>query len=197
METPTTVVPSLLYHYYDRSTGPFRSLGDLEPQEARAQQARFSQRPEWFASRRSPDYVDVRFELEACLRARFVARGGKPERARPHYLTLGACDWLLEWYPDPAVVTLELCRVRDDQVSFTYGDLFPAFRWEGGSGTSGSGREIRPPNPTRGRFFFQSELPDLLVRYGLPQRVNPAGELGPLRYIEAQLWADGPIEGLR
>jgi hypothetical protein len=30
----------------------------------------------------------------------FIAKGGRPVRDRPHYLTLGPCRWLLKWYED-------------------------------------------------------------------------------------------------
>ncbi len=60
------MLPDFLCHYYDASTGPFRSLTDLDPLAAEALQASIrADRPAFFASRRRPDYVEVRRELEA------------------------------------------------------------------------------------------------------------------------------------
>lgn len=48
------------------------------------------------------------------------------------YMTLGQWDWLLEWYNDPKVLSRELYSIAPTLVSFTYGDLFPAMRYEDG-----------------------------------------------------------------
>jgi hypothetical protein len=66
-------------------------------------------------------------------------------------------------------------------VSFTYGDTFPALRHQDGK-------------PYRGQVYTLAELPALIEQYGLPQDWNAKGEHGPDRYIEAQVWADEPLE---
>ncbi|MFW6313035.1 MAG: hypothetical protein ACOC2N_04040 [Spirochaetota bacterium] len=176
-------VPDHLYHYYDESTGPFCNLSDMPLAEAQEVQASFASRHEYFASRRAPGYVETRFGLEDRLRDCFISLGGRPVRSRPHYLTLGRCDWLLGWYPDPRFVRVALRDVDPAVVSFTYGDLFPAFRWD--------------PPPMGGRVLLIADLAAVIAERGLPQDVNSDGALGPLRYIEAQLWSDEPLSHLR
>ncbi|HLO16004.1 MAG TPA: hypothetical protein VK206_14320, partial [Anaerolineales bacterium] len=65
-------------------------------------------------------------------------------------------------------------------VSFTYGDSFPAMNYSDGK-------------PYRGQVYMLSELGEVIKRYGLPQEWNPDGKGGPERYIEAQVWDDGPL----
>jgi hypothetical protein len=40
------------------------------------------------------------------------------------------------------------------------------------------------------------QLPELIRAYGWPQDWNPAGALGPERYIEAQVWDALPLDAL-
>ena len=94
----TTSLPDFLSHYYEAAHGPFRNLSDLPPAEAEAIMERIRQAGESFASRRAADYLAIRRDLEDLVRQRFVAKGGRPRRMRPHYMILGACPWLLSWY---------------------------------------------------------------------------------------------------
>ena len=48
--------------------------------------------------------------------------------------------------------------------------------------------------PYRGQVYTLTELSGLIEQYGLPQDRNAVGEHGPDRYIEAQVWADVPLE---
>ena len=179
--TGTPALNSLhLYHYYECHLGPFRNLSDLPPEEAEAVLNGIRQADQTFAAKRAADYLTVRRELEERVRRLFVAKGGHPQRARPHYLTVGACPWLLAWYVAGCAVTIPLAGVAADTISFTYGDTFPALRLQDG-------------RPYRGQVYTVAELPVLLAEYGLPQEWNPAGQSGPDRYIEAQLWDDRPL----
>ena len=95
------------------------------------------------------------------------------------YAVLGACPWLLAWYPNGRELRLPLGLFPPETISFTFGDTFPAMR-------------IRDGKPFRGRVCTLAELPALLESHGLPQEVNPDGALGPERYVEAQIWQDVP-----
>jgi hypothetical protein len=170
-------VPTLLCHYFERSHGPFRNLSDVPVDDAERILAGLRDRGTSFAARRAPDYLLVRRELEERVRSLFIAKGGKPERARPHYLTLGQCPWLLEWYEDGCELCLPLAQFDPHLVSFTYGDTFPAMR-------------IQDDRPYRQQVYTVGELPGLIARYGLPQSCNRDGANGPERYIEAQLWQE-------
>jgi hypothetical protein len=169
------MLPDMLVHYYERARGPFQSLSDLAPQEAEDVLEQIRLCGDVFASRRAPDYVRVRFELEERMRALFVLRGGRPRRLRPFYFVLGECAWCREWYRDPAEVRVALAQIAPEVVSFTYGDSFPAMRLHDGK-------------PYRGQVYTLAELPGLLEEFGLPQVWNPEGKLAPERYIEAQVW---------
>jgi len=175
-------IPDYLSHYYEATDGPFRNLSDLPWAEAEVilQQIRQG-RNNRFASQRKADYLSVRRNLEDCVRQRFIAKGGRPRRERPHYLIVGSCPWLISWYPQGRELRIPLAAFSAEIISFTYGDTFPAMRYQDGK-------------PYRGQVYMLVELPGLIEQYGLPQDWNAEGKHGPDRYIEAQVWADEPLE---
>lgn len=173
-------LPSFLYHYYEASLGPFRNLSDLPLEKAEAILSRIRQTGNVFASQRAGDYLPIRRELEDRVRRLFIEKGGQPQRSRPHYFVLGECPWLMSWYENGREVHIPLGSFSPEIVSFTYGDTFPAMRYDDGE-------------PHRGQVFTLNELPDVIRAYGLPQVWNPYGQHGPDRYIEAQVWADGAL----
>lgn len=175
------MLPDFLTHYYEAARGPFRSLTALDPGEAERILDRIRQAGAGFASQRAADYLTIRRGLEEKIRALFVARGGQPENPTPHYMILGACDWVRTWYADGREVRAPLAAFDPAAVSFTVGDSFPAMRY-------GDGK------PWRGQVYTLAELPDVIARFGLPQDWNPDGAQGPDRYIEAQVWADEPLK---
>jgi hypothetical protein len=177
----STTLPDSLYHYYEASKGPFLNLSDFPLTEAEQVLDQIRQKGEIFASKRSPDYLTIRRELEIKVRQMFIAKGGKPIRKRPHYMILGACPWLIDWYKDGRELRVPLSAFQTERVSFTYGDTFPAMRYQDGK-------------PYRGQVYTLDELPELIRLHGLPQEWNPDGKLGPDRYIEAQVWDDAPIK---
>ncbi len=172
-------LPDFLSHYYEAAHGPFRNLSDLPLAEAEAIMARIRQAGQVFASRRAADYLTIRRDLEDQVRQRFVAKGGRPRRSRPHTMILGACPWLLSWYRDGRELHIPLAAFDPAAVSFTYGDTFPAMR-------------VADGKPTRGQVYTLAELPGLVAAYGLPQEWNADGTGGPERYIEAQVWDELP-----
>jgi hypothetical protein len=174
------IVPDALYHYYECSQKPFRSLSNLPLDEAEALLSTLREQGEGFASQRKTDYLVIRHELEAFVRTRFIEKGGQPLRAHPHYLILGRCDWVKSWYPQGCELSIPLDQFDPKQISFTYGDTFPAMRYADGK-------------PHRRQVYMLAELPELIQRYGLPQDCNSDGANGPDRYIEAQVWYDAPL----
>ena len=182
MDKKSLILPDFLSHYYEASDGPFRNLSDLPHAEAEAVLEQIRQGGQRrFAGQRTSDYLAVRRGLEARVRELFIAKGGQPVRERPHYLILGACAWLIDWYPAGRELRIPLSEFNGRIVSFTYGDTFPAMRYQDGK-------------PTRGQVYLLAELPGLVEQYGLPQDWNAEGKLGPDRYIEAQVWADEPLK---
>jgi hypothetical protein len=176
----STTLPNFLTHYYEAKNGPFRSLSDLSVAAAESVMADIREKGNCFASRRAENYLDIRRELEEKIRRLFLEKGGKPQRDRPHYFILGACAWVKSWYENGQACCIPLAEFSPDAVSFTYGDSFPAMRFQDG-------------RPYRGKVYSLAELPALVQQYGLPQEWNHDGTKGPERYIEAQVWEDAPV----
>ncbi|GGD92073.1 hypothetical protein [Paenibacillus nasutitermitis] len=169
-----------LYHYYDESTGPFRNLTDLPPTEAENMLQTIRQLKKGFASQRSMDYLAIRRSLESKARELFIRKGGMPVRSCPHYMTLGKCPWLAGWYPSGRVLQYALADFDPGSISFTYGDLFPAMRFQDGK-------------PYRNQVYTVDEIFLVINQFGMPQQWNPLGDQGPERYIEVQVWDDSPL----
>lgn len=174
---------SSLHHYYEHECGPFKNLSDLTQEEAEAVQGRLREQGDVFASLRSQDYLAIRRQIEKQARELFLRKGGTPTRPRPHYMTLGPCDWIRQWYRDGRELTIPLDAFHPKAISFTYGDLFPAMRYDDGK-------------PYRGEVYTMTEISQLIDRYGVPQDWNADGSRGPERYIEAQIWDDELLASL-
>ena len=178
------MMPDYLSHYYEAAEGPFRNLSHLPMDEAETILNAIRQEGTRFASKRNSDYLRIRRELERCVRQLFIEKGGQPLLQRPHYMVVGSCPWLLEWYVDGRELRIPLDALALETVSFTYGDTFPAMRYEDGK-------------PYRKQVYTIEELPGLVTAFGLPQEWNPNGSFGPDRYIEAQIWDDSPLQAHR
>ncbi len=177
-----STLPDFLSHYYEATDGPFRNLSDLPLHEAEAVMDGIRETGgQRLASHRTGDYLIVRRSLERLVRQLFIAKGGQPRRERPHYMIVGACPWLMSWYPQGRELRIPLAAFEPQIISFTYGDTFPAMRYRDG-------------RTYRGQVYTLAELPELIMEFGLPQEWNADGERGPDRYIEAQIWAEEPLE---
>jgi hypothetical protein len=174
-------MPDFLTHYYENSTGPFSNLSMLPWEQAKQILEEIRSNRNRFASQCSSDYLEIRLELEIKIRKLFEEKGGKPKLARPHYMILGTCPWLKGWYVDRQELQIKLASIREDSLSFTYGDSFPAIHYRDGK-------------PYREQVYTMRELGEIIRRYGLPQEWNPDGKGGPERYIEAQIWDDTPLK---
>jgi len=170
----------LLFHYYDEATGPFVNLSDLEVDEAERILNDIRHNKKGFASKRSIDYLQIRRSLELKAREIVVSKGGKPIRSYPHYMTLGRCPWLLDWYPTGRELELSINEFETHTISFTYGDLFPTMRYQDGK-------------PYRNQVYTLDEIRKVINEFGLPQEWNIDGNKGPERYIEVQIWDDKPL----
>ena len=175
------MIPDFLSHYYEAKNGPFRNLSDLSLQEAEQIQINLRQAGQTFASKRTNNYLGIRRKLEEQVRQLFIQKGGKPVRPFPHYMVLGSCAWLKNWYQDGRALQIPLSNFDPAIISFTYGDTFPAMRYE-------------DKKPYRKQVFTLDELPTLIQTYGLPQVWNKNGDQGPDRYIEAQIWSNKPLQ---
>lgn len=169
-----------LYHYYDESTGPFHNLSDLELHEAENVLNEIRLHNKGFASKRSMDYIEIRRSLEEKARELFIGKGGKPIREYPHYMTLGKCPWLIDWYPAGKSLQMTISEFNPDTISFTYGDLFPTMRFNDGKSY-------------RRQVYILDEIQHVIEEFGMPQQWNTNGNQGPERYIEVQIWDDKPL----
>lgn len=172
-----------LYHYYDRTTGPFRNLSDLSVEEAKAVLARIRQeKPGSQSARRDPLYVEHRRNCEEILRKEFARKSGRMERRIPHYMVVEHSPWLSTWFENGAYLKISVEEFDKRTLSFTYGDSMPAF-----SPLVNDGKEYRK------KLYTYEEILDIIHRYGLPQDWNDDGRRGPERYIEVQVWSDETI----
>lgn len=178
-----------LYHYYEKSLPPFRTITSLPFEEAaailRTRQAEdpTSTNPniEWFLNRR--------YEMEKAVRNKFIAIGGKPVSTAPMYCTLGANDNMKTWFQDVAYIRIPISEFDLDTVSFTYGDMFAVF-----NPLLNTGEEWWE------QVYRYEDILKLIDKYGYPEdpeydmknRIFPKDK--PinqyLKYIEAHVWND-------
>ena len=173
----------LLYHYFDKKTGPFRNLSDLSEEEAyKVLLSIKAEKPETMCAKRQDSYVADRRRFEEIRRTEFRKKGGKIEREVPHYLVVGECPWLQSWFEDCDHIVIDTADLDLSTVSFTYGDSHPTF-----SDRVNDGKEYRK------KLYTYDEIIGVMKKYGLPQDWNPDGKYGPERYVEAHVWSDRGI----
>lgn len=173
--------------YYDKSTGPFRNLSELSPEEANAVlESIRREKPRAQSARRDEKYVEHRRNCEAILRTAFAAKGGVIQRQAPHYLVVEHSPWLSTWFENPAFLRIPVENFDLRTISFTYGDSMPTF-----SPTIQDGKEYRHT------LYSYEEILRVIEKYGLPQDWNDDGRFGPERYIEAHVWSDETIGAYR
>jgi hypothetical protein len=176
-----TSMPMYLYHYYEASIGPFRTLSDLSSKESERVLEDIREEGLMFAAKRSEDYMTIRRGLEYKVRNLFIDKGGKPLRKSPCSMALGECSWIKQWYKNAKEIKIPISAFDPKTISFTYGDIFPAMRYE-------DGRAYRQ------KVYTLDEIEQIINIYGLPQEWNKEGNNGPERYIEVQVWDNNPIE---
>ena len=169
-----------LYHYYDKRSGPFRSLTELPDEEAFSVLERLkAERPDSFASQRDFDYIVKRKNCEAIVKKQAEEKGVTMDIPSPRYMVVEACPWLNSWFEEPGVIAIPIERLDTTKISFTYGDSMPTF-----SPRVNDGREYRK------KVYTYEEILKIIEKYGLPQEWNADGLKGPERYIEAQVWTN-------
>ena len=60
---PKNIMPKMLFHYYEKSIGPFVNLSDLPLEEAEKVLNDIRCKGDTFAAQRKPDYLSKRFNL--------------------------------------------------------------------------------------------------------------------------------------
>lgn len=172
-----------LYHYYDKRSGPFKSLTGISAEQAKSLLEEIkAERPESMCALRNPDYIDKRLRCESIIRKEFLAKGGIVEKDSPHYMVLGNSPWLDTWYEQGAYIKIPVSEFDIRTISFTYGDSMPTF-----SPKVNDGKEYRK------KVYTYDEILKIIDKYGMPQDWNNDGAHGPERYIEAHVWSDETI----
>lgn len=171
-----------LYHYFDKRTGPFKSLSALSLEEAskRLNQIKL-ERPNFFCSKRDEDYIKRRKECESLLKEEFLKKGGIIEIDSPHYMVLGESPWLSSWYEETDYIKIPIAEFDLRKLSFTYGDSMPTFHVN-------DGKEYR------NKVYTYEEILKIIEKYGMPQDYNDDGKYGPERYIEVHVWSNETIK---
>ncbi len=173
-----------LYHYYEKSRGPFLNLSDLPYGEAVEVLHTIRQtKPHVQCASRQPDYMDARLHYEEILRTEFLKKGGKIERKVPHYMTVEHSPWLSTWFENCGYIKIPIEEFDLSTLSFTYGDSHPTF-----SPRVNDGKEYRK------KLYTYEEILKVIEKYGLPQDWNDDGRFGPERYVEVHVWSDETIK---
>ncbi len=172
-----------LYHYYDKTIGPFKNLSDLSIEEANNVLHKIAKtKPNVQCAKRQADYMQLRIYYENILRNEFQKKGGIIYRKVPHYMVVEHNPWLSTWYENSTFIKIPIEEFDLRTVSFTYGDSHPTF-----SDRVNDGKEYRK------KLYTYDEILEVIEKYGLPQNWNDDGRYGPERYIEAHIWSDETI----
>ena len=173
-----------LYHYFDKRTGPFKSLTSVPVKEAKKIMEKIKEeRPDSQCATRHDKYVEYRSNCEAILRKEFAAKGGVMEISSPHYMVVGHSPWLSTWYEQSACLKISIEEFDLRTLSFTYGDSMPTF-----SDKITDGKEYRK------KLYVYEEILEIIQKYGLPQNWNDDGIDGSERYIEVHVWSNKTID---
>ena len=170
-----------LYHYFDKRTGPFKSLTAISPEEAREVLEKNKREfPGSFGAQRDDSYITKRRNTEAILRREFKAKGGVMDIDSPHYMVVEFSPWLNTWFEQGEYIMIPADKFDKSKLSFTYGDSMPTFNYK-------DGKEYRE------KLYTYDEILEVIEKYGLPQDWNDDGKQGPERYIEVHVWTDDVI----
>lgn len=173
-----------LYHFYDKRSGPFKSLTAIPKDEAFSVLENIkNERPDSQTAQRDIGYITKRRNCERIVRAEAEKKGIIMDIPSPHYLVVEYSPWLSTWFEQPGEIKIPIEEFDTRKLSFTYGDSMPTF-----SPRVKDGKEYRK------QVYTYEEILKVIEKYGLPQDWNDNGAHGPERYIEAQVWTDEPIK---
>lgn len=176
-----------LYHYFDKTIGPFVNLSDLSIDEAKSILDTIKvTKPNSQCAQRHDKYVEYRRNCENIIRSEFAKKGGVIKRKSPHYMVIEQSPWLSTWFENSTFIKISVEEFDIKTISFTYGDSMPTF-----SPTINDGKEYRK------KLYTYDEILKIIEKYGLPQDWNDDGKYGPERYIEAHIWSNETINRIK
>ena len=178
-----------LYHYFDKTIGPFFNLSDLSIDEAKAIIYDLkNKKPNAFRANSQQTYMEDRNYYEKILKTEFIKKGGIIKRTVPHYMVVEHSPWLSTWFENSDFIKIPIEDFDVKTISFTYGDSHPVF----------SPRTHKMDDKEyRRKLYTYDEILEIIKKYGLPQNYNDDGKYGPERYIEAHIWSDETISKYR
>lgn len=175
-----------LYHYFDKTIGPFVNLSDIPIDEAKAVLNKIREtKPNVQSAKRQPTYIEDRYYYEEILRTEFLKKGGIIKRRTPHYMVVEHSPWLSTWFENSTFIKIPIKEFDLETISFTYGDSHPVFSPRV---NKMDGKEYRK------KLYTYDGILKIIEKYGLPQDWNDDGKYGPERYIEAHIWCDKTID---
>jgi hypothetical protein len=186
-------LPNYVTHYYVAGRPPFLNVSELTDPEweimgRELEAERSAGRSSRVFGRR---YLELRRATEAKLRDLFVAAGGQPERAAPHYFVLGSSAWFRGLAQEMQEVRVPLDALPDNATSMTIPDSMTSM---GLGGDFGLPVENRPHHD---RVFRLSEIPEAVQEFGLPE--DEPGDYADYQhrsfefYAEVQVWSDAVL----
>ena len=184
-----------LYHYFEKSFGPFMSLTALPIEEAR-EILTYQKSIGKFGNPDIEEFLLKRYKRDEQLCDMFIGRGGHIQMKNPAYLFLGEHRQWESAYENPAVIKIPLSELDPLTVSFTYGDSFAVLN-----------PDLFGAEEYWNKVYFMDEILDVVERHGFPPHVEYDFKLGiypadkhinnHLKYVEAHIWNNEVLEQYR
>lgn len=124
------------------------------------------------------NYYELRLKQDEFLYHRFCELRGRPEERHPLSFVIGDCDYLKEWFGNGYETKLFLGDIEPAHISFTLGDSGALFKRNG---------TVEVLTVHEFRKYFESSGGE----------INLLLKNSDFHYIEAQLWSDVYINGVR
>ena len=183
------MIPTYLYHYYEKSREPFLSISESDETDFKRIMNQIGQLPieinRFKNAEQREFYYVFRNYTEKKIRSMFIEKGGKPSLEFPRYMTLGSAKWVYEMYYEKlGIIEIPLEEFDDTAISFTYSDsMLSMFIAEDRSEPFKKFKK-----PYHGKVFTKPELGNVIEKYGLPDETDRNNINYGNYIIEAQIW---------
>ncbi len=164
-----------IVNYCSIECAPLKSITRLPEDEAYDMARELAEGNQGTAFVRFEDfrnYYPRRIRTEKWLYDCFLQMGGKPQTRHPLYFVLDGSEYLDGWFGKGKVTRLDLGKIDESHVSFTFGDSM-----------------AKMDKPERRLPFLKSALERSVGEHGGVDKFLEAIK-EQYTYIEAQLWSD-------